>query len=90
MGATISWPFDNRAQLFEGMTWSTSTVLEETVARARKSGLQLHQLAPLRDIDTLEDLRAEWPRVRSLLGARGDLRRRIEARLGRAPDRERS
>jgi rSAM/selenodomain-associated transferase 1 len=70
-----------RPELFEGVAWSTGAVLEETVARAARGGLRVHRLAPLRDIDTPEDLRAEWPRLRSLLEARPDLRLRVEARL---------
>lgn len=70
-----------RPELFDGMTWSTTVVLEETVARADTAGLRVHLLAPLRDIDTPEDLRAEWPRLRPLLEARADLRERIEKRL---------
>lgn len=69
-------------ELLEGVPWSTPMVLEETVARAARGGLRVHQLARLRDIDTPADLRAEWPRLRVLLGARPDLRRRIEAGLG--------
>lgn len=70
-----------RPELFDGMTWSTPVVLEETVARADTASLRVHLLAPLRDIDTPEDLRAEWPRLRPLLEARPDLRERIEKRL---------
>lgn len=68
--------------LFERMVWSTSSVLAETVARAEKEGLRVRLLSPLRDIDTPEDLRAEWPRVRLLLETRPDLMRCIEALLG--------
>jgi rSAM/selenodomain-associated transferase 1 len=68
-------------QLFEGVAWSTSTVLAETLGRARDQGLRVHQLPRLRDIDTPEDLRAEWPRVRVLLGHHPDLTHEIEARL---------
>ena len=71
-----------RAELFEGVAWSTSSVLAETVARARKAGLSVRLLSPLSDIDTPEDLRAEWPRVRLLLETRPDLMRRIEVLLG--------
>lgn len=73
-------------ELFHGIAWSTPQVLDETVARARGAGRRVALLARLRDIDTPDDLRAEWARVSSLLGARDDLRRRIEARLGETPD----
>jgi hypothetical protein len=81
---------ESRPELFEGIAWSTPAVLVQTVARARQGGLRIHQLARLRDIDTPEDLRAEWPRLRLLLGDRPDLRRRIEAALSEAPDPGRS
>ncbi len=70
-------------ELFEGVAWSTSSVLADTVARARKAGLSVRLLSPLRDIDTPEDLRAEWPRVRLLLEARPDLMRRSRGAPGR-------
>ncbi len=79
-----------RPELLDGIAWSTPVVLEETVARAGRGGLRVHQLARLRDIDTPEDLLAEWPRLRSLLGDRPDLRRRIEAAMDEARDPGRS
>jgi rSAM/selenodomain-associated transferase 1 len=49
--------------LFAGIEWSTASVLEETLARAAVAGLVVKQLAVLRDVDTVADLRAEWPRL---------------------------
>jgi glycosyltransferase A (GT-A) superfamily protein (DUF2064 family) len=71
-------------RLFRDISWSTSTVLEETEARAREEGLTVHRLPTLRDIDTADDLRAEWTVVRPLLKAFPDLRDRIEAALSRS------
>lgn len=65
-------------ELFDGIAWSTPTVLEETLRRAAASGLEVRQRPPLRDVDTLEDLRAEWPRVGPLLSAHPGLCQRIE------------
>ena len=79
----------DKAELFEGIAWSTPRVLDETVARARGAGRRVSLLARLRDIDTPDDLRAEWPRVSALLEGRDELRRRIEARLGWDRDPER-
>ncbi len=73
-----------RPELFEGVPWSTSAVLEETLARAVRGALRVRQLARLRDVDTPADLGAEWPRVRPLLEAHPDLRRQIEERLALA------
>lgn len=41
--------------LFNNMVWSTETVFEETMARAREQGLSVATLAPLSDVDHLED-----------------------------------
>jgi hypothetical protein len=70
-----------RAQpsLFEGVAWGTPSVLEETLARAGAAGLAVGRLGPRRDIDTVEDLRAEWeslgPVLRRAPGLRPALRR---------------
>ena len=72
--------------LFEGIAWSTSTVATETLRRAAALGLRVHRLPARRDVDTAFDLREEWPRVRPLLAANEDLRRRLEAALELAGD----
>ena len=41
--------------LFENVPWSTSTVLETTLAHARNTGLSFHCLRELSDIDTAAD-----------------------------------
>jgi rSAM/selenodomain-associated transferase 1 len=69
-------------ELFEGVAWSTPAVLEETRARAKAVGLRFQELERRRDVDTLEDLRAEWPRIRPLLEGQPELRRRVEGVLG--------
>ncbi len=53
--------------LFSDIEWGTPSVLAQTLARARDAGLASVQLDARRDLDTLEDLRAEWPRVEPLL-----------------------
>ncbi len=45
-----------RPELFAEMRWSTPTVLDETLARARRLGIVPHLLPPLNDIDRVEDL----------------------------------
>jgi rSAM/selenodomain-associated transferase 1 len=70
-----------RPELFEGMPWSTPAVLGETLARAKRGALRVHQLGRRGDIDTPADLQAEWPRVRRLLESRPELRRQIEEKL---------
>ena len=42
--------------LFAGISWSTGSVLSETVARALKPGLEVTFLEVERDVDTAEDL----------------------------------
>ncbi len=52
-------------RLFEDVRWSTAQVLPTTRARARQLGLSLAELETLPDVDTLADLRREWPRLRA-------------------------
>jgi uncharacterized protein len=68
-----------RPELFAGIAWSTPAVAAQT--RSRAAGLAVHDLPVERDVDTLEDLRAEWPAVRELLARQPDLRDALEARL---------
>jgi len=55
--------------LFTSIPWSTPAVLTATLERASVLGLSVRLLDPMRDVDTLEDLRAEWPRIAALLDA---------------------
>jgi len=41
--------------IFEGIVWSTSSVLAETVAKIQHAGLSLALLPPWYDVDTLDD-----------------------------------
>lgn len=45
--------------LFEGIAWSTSEVLQQTLDKIKKEGLTCALLEKKRDIDTLEDLQLE-------------------------------
>lgn len=44
-------------QLFQGITWGTETVAAQTRKQAKHARLELVELAPLWDIDTVEDWR---------------------------------
>ncbi len=44
-------------QVFKGILWSTERVFEETMKILEREGLTVHTLRPLRDIDTIDDLR---------------------------------
>lgn len=44
-----------KPELFSGISWSTGTVLEQTLEHARVRGLRFHLLRELRDVDTLGD-----------------------------------
>ncbi len=44
--------------LFQDIEWSTPQVHEATVSRALRLGLTVYSLPPIRDVDTLDDLRA--------------------------------
>ena len=59
-----------RPELFRGIAWSTPSVLAATAERAGALGLRVQMLGELPDIDTIEDLRANWSRVRPLLEGR--------------------
>ena len=45
------------AQVFEGMTWGTKNVFDETMKRLKRFRRAVHTLPYQRDIDTAEDLR---------------------------------
>ena len=70
-----------RPALFEGIAWGTAQVLSATLGRAESLGLRVHLLEPLTDLDTIDDLRAEWPRLRPLLAPRPELARAVAAAL---------
>lgn len=70
------WP-----DLFTGVSWSTPAVREQTLARAAALGLSVHELPPLGDIDTAENLRAEWPSLRARLASLPDLVSAIDTAL---------
>jgi uncharacterized protein len=53
--------------LFEGIAWSTPAVLPATLDRAARARLRVHTLPLMTDLDTLDDLRDEWPRIEPLL-----------------------
>jgi rSAM/selenodomain-associated transferase 1 len=50
--------------LFQGPAWSSSTVLTDTLRRARQLGLRVHLLPPWPDIDTDDNLRTFLQRAR--------------------------
>lgn len=73
MGLTVP-PED----LFQGIAWSTATVLADTLARVRRLGLSAELLPPWADIDSFADLQRfrdravepGWPGWRSHRQAR--------------------
>jgi len=71
-----------RPELLSGIAWSASTVAAETRARAAALRLRVRELATLRDVDTLDDLRAEWPRIDRLVEAQPALREALGRRVG--------
>jgi rSAM/selenodomain-associated transferase 1 len=74
-----------RPELFAAVAWSTPSVAADTRARAAAVGLVVHELPALRDVDTLEDVRLEWPALRALLAAQPRLRDSIEEALAASP-----
>ena len=69
-----------RPSLFEGVAWGTGSVFATTMERAAGLGLSVRVLEERRDIDTLEDVRAEWARLRPLLDE--DLAEDLARKLG--------
>jgi glycosyltransferase A (GT-A) superfamily protein (DUF2064 family) len=55
--------------LFQGIAWGTASVFAATMERAAVLGLTVRVLEPRRDVDTLDDVRAEWARIRPLVQA---------------------
>lgn len=47
-------------QLFPNISWGSSTVLENTLQKCTDSGLVVHQLRLLNDIDQPEDVPDDW------------------------------
>ncbi|RMF59509.1 MAG: DUF2064 domain-containing protein, partial [Calditrichaeota bacterium] len=47
-------------QIFEGIPWSSSEVLSQTLSRISSSGLTVYQLPVKSDIDTFEEVRELW------------------------------
>lgn len=70
-----------RPELLAGLPWSTPAVLALTLERAAVLGLGVRLLDAQPDIDTLDDLRACWPRLRPLLSSRPTLVAAIESAL---------
>ena len=56
--------------LFDGIPWSTATVLEATLARCRELSLEVRVLEHWRDVDTMDDVAALAYRIETLPGRR--------------------
>jgi uncharacterized protein len=57
-------------ELFRAVAWSTGTVLATTLERAAGLGLSVRVLPALGDVDTAEDLVADWTRLAPILPER--------------------
>ncbi len=71
--------------IFQGIAWSTASVLPATLERAGTLGLSTWLLEPLPDIDTLEDVRTQWARLAPLLDRVPGLTAAVKAALAGAP-----
>jgi hypothetical protein len=69
-----------RPALFEGLAWGTASVFAATMERAAALGLAVRVLEERRDVDNVEDVRAEWARLRPLLDddLAGEVARKLE------------
>jgi rSAM/selenodomain-associated transferase 1 len=67
--------------LFQGVPWSTPQVLTATLDRAGRLGRSVRVLRTLGDVDTVEDLAADWGRIAPILPE--PLRQEVAALVGR-------
>lgn len=72
-----------RPELFAGIAWSTRSVLSATLERAEQLGLSVRLLEPLADVDTLEDVHANWAKLQPVLARSPELRDAVAAALHR-------
>jgi rSAM/selenodomain-associated transferase 1 len=68
--------------LFAGIPWSTPQVLAATLDRAVRLGRSVRVLRTRGDVDTAEDLAADWTRIAPLLPE--GLRREVARLIGKA------
>jgi rSAM/selenodomain-associated transferase 1 len=68
-------------ELLRDVPWSTPDVLTTTLDRAAGRGLSVRVLRTIGDVDTIEDLAAEWERIRPLLDEK--MRESIEKTMAR-------
>jgi rSAM/selenodomain-associated transferase 1 len=68
-------------ELFRAVPWSTPGVLAATLERAAHLGRSVRVLRTLGDVDTVEDLAADWGRIAPLLPE--PVRREIAVRVGK-------
>ncbi len=54
---------ENQPVLFDNINWSTATVLEESIKKAKKEHLKASFLTPLSDVDTFDDLPLELKKL---------------------------
>jgi rSAM/selenodomain-associated transferase 1 len=50
------------SKVFEGITWSTSSVFEETVEKLKSNLIEFYKLEKWHDVDTIEDLKELYKR----------------------------
>lgn len=72
-----------RPELFRGIAWGTPSVFAATMERAAALGLTVRVLDERRDVDTLDDVRAEWTRIRALVTR--PVAEAVERALGSGP-----
>lgn len=81
--ATLADCLDRR--LFTGVSWSTGTVLRETLERSRELALNVETLPPERDVDTPADLAALAAGLGEAEGTSAPRTRRLLADWGMLP-----
>jgi hypothetical protein len=69
-------------EIFRGVPWGTPQVLTATLDRAARLGRSVRVLRTLGDVDTVEDLAADWARIAPMLPER--VRRAVASLIGKA------
>ncbi len=70
-------------EVFKGISWGTDTVLKDTLKILREKNYKAHFLPELRDVDTIEDLKALYERNKDTAFANSRTMKFISNNLGK-------
>jgi rSAM/selenodomain-associated transferase 1 len=70
-------------EVFKGISWGTDTVLKDTLKALREKNYKAHFLPEMRDVDTIEDLKALYERNKDTAFANSRTMKFISNNLGK-------